>query len=147
VARNVQPIFTAKPRNGSNDLNVVASTLITAANDTSGVSVNNQLIFTANTLHGGIPGKIRIASLGTNVASLVRFFLNNGSDPTVAANNAIIGEVGLPPTTISTTVPMPFFDFAIPDGVQAGWRVYAGLSVNVAAGWKLTPFGGSYDDA
>jgi hypothetical protein len=108
MARNTLPIYTAKPRNGAADSAVLPGTLLTAANDTTGVSVNNQLLFTANALHGGYLDSIRLMPLGTNnVASIVRLFMNNGSDPTVAANNQFIGEMALPATTISTTVPMP----------------------------------------
>ena len=146
MARNTKPIFSAKPRNSANDAIVFPATLIAAANDVTGVSASNALLFTASLLHGGYLEALQFEPLGTNVATMVRLFLNNGADPTVAANNQKLAEIALPLSTISTTVPMNGLVIPIRRQLQAGFRIYGGLTLAVAAGWEVTPWGGSYDD-
>lgn len=70
------------------------------------------------------------AASGATANTVLRFFLNNGSDNTVATNNAFIGEVAIPTVTMSQTAAVA----SIPDidwgkmSIPAGYRILAGLT-------------------
>jgi hypothetical protein len=49
-----------------------------AANDYTGVHVNNQEVFAADATNGSFIQRLRFKPLGTNVATVARIFLNNG---------------------------------------------------------------------
>jgi hypothetical protein len=85
-----------------------------------------------------------IKSLGTNVAAVLRIFINNGSTPGTAANNTFYGEVSLPATTASTTAGTVEVDYPMNVRLPAGFRVYAGLGAAVAAGWNCVAVAGQY---
>lgn len=79
---NIDPIFsrTADFQSGG--------TLTTAAADYTGQNINNVVVFTADSSNGGFVQKLRFKALGTNVATVVRIYINNGMlrlAPTVAA--------------------------------------------------------------
>lgn len=140
---NVDPIFS---KNGdvSNNATTGMNQLVTAvANDYTGVSGNNSLIFTAGA-NGSYIDRIQFKAGGTNVASVARIFINNGSTPGTAANNVFYGEISLPITTaIATTATV---DLVYPMGfaINAGFRIYFGLGTAVAAGWVATVVAGDY---
>ncbi len=72
MAANNDPIFS---RLGD----VQAGGILTAAaNDYTGQSINYNVIFTADETNGGYLQRVRAKALGTNVASVIRFFINNG---------------------------------------------------------------------
>lgn len=92
------------------------------------------------------------AASGATTATVLRFFLNNGSDNTVAANNSFIGEVAIPSVTMSQ-VAVPAGS-TIPDvdwgkmSIPAGYRILAGLATAIGGtncGLCVTmPGGGDY---
>ena len=99
--------------------------------------------FTAGA-NGSYVGFIKLKPLGTNVASVGRFWVNNGLTNATAANNYFISEISLPATTAATaaalielTIPM---NFAIEGGYKINWA----LGTTVAAGWQATVIGGNY---
>lgn len=72
MAANTAPIY-------SREANITrAARLTTAANDYTGVSPNNKEVFMADATNGSFVSKIRFKSLGTNVATVARIYLNNG---------------------------------------------------------------------
>jgi hypothetical protein len=148
MAANTQPIFTARGDVSTNNGTTMSQPVTAAANDFTGAGANNVLVHTAGP-QGSYVGVIRCKAAGTNVASLVRFFLNNGSANTTAANNSFIGELALPITTASATaVTGPEIDYILPRvALPPGFRIYAGLATAVSAGWIFTPIAGQYDPA
>lgn len=141
---NVIPIFprgAANTNNGSTGMNQL---ITAAANDYTGISANYSLIWTADASNGGYLKFIRAKSGGTNVASVARFFLNNGSTPGTAANNMFMGELGLPATTAIATAPTADLEFPVYHWFEAGFRIYVGLATAVAAGWVFSPWGGKF---
>ena len=80
MAANTMPIYTKLGQISYN------STTLTTANTAKDGTGTTQLIFTAGA-DGGRVERIRVRALGTNVATVLRIFINNGSAPTVAANN------------------------------------------------------------
>ena len=146
MVANTSPVFTLTPALSVNNGTGMGTALTAAANDVTGVSANNQLVFTAGTVDGSYLRRLHFKPLGTNATQTVaRIFLNNGADPTVATNNRFFDDFQLPATTISATAPIgPGQDFIMEFAIPAGWRIYVGLATAVAAGWAVTPIGGNY---
>src|SRR3990167_2928380 len=92
MAANKEAIFPLTPKIGFGNV-----TTANTAKDGTGTVV---LIFTAGA-NGARLDKIKAKAAGTNTASVARFFINNGSTPTSAANNTLFGEISLPATTLS----------------------------------------------
>lgn len=139
MAANTAPIYS---RLGSVQW---AAKLTSAAADTDGTGANNALVFTADATNGGMGVRIRCKAAGTNVASVLRVFINNGSTNGTATNNWYYDDIALPATTLSAVGQTgPTLDFALGFPFEAGQRVYVGLGTAVAAGWHVGTIGGKY---
>lgn len=143
MAANTSPIYSLSGDVSSNSGTGMAPTLTTAAADYTGISANNKLVFTAGT-NGGFIQRLRFKAIGTNVASVARIYLNNGSVNTSAVNNSFYGEVALPATTATSTTSTIDLDYPMNFALQAGFTVYVGLGTTVAAGWVVTSIAGEY---
>ena len=130
---NTAPVFPLTPV-------VSGVTLTTAAADYDGTGGNNGLAYTAGSNPSYVPG-IRAKAKGTNVASVARVFLNNGSTNGTGSNNFFLGEFTLPATTAIATAATAELYFPINEWIPAGWRIYIGLGTTVAAGWTMTVCG------
>ena len=146
AAANTSQIFSSK--------GVIGWQTLTTANTAKDGTGTVALIFTADASNGGRVERIRAMPLGTNTASVLRIFINNGSDPTVAANNTMYAQATLAATTNSevaalATVELPNA-LTIADGtafplvLPPGYRLYATLGTTVAAGYAVCAVGGSY---
>lgn len=134
---NTAPIFSIAPRT-----NWGATALATAntAMDGTGTVLT---VFTAGT-NGSYIDFISAKSAGTNIATVLRLFLNNGSSSATPANNILIKEFSLPAITASasaaqTDIIIPFA-FAIP----ASYVINATVGTTVANGWYIAGIGGDY---
>jgi hypothetical protein len=145
MSGNIDAIFSRVGNTSTNGTTGMSQGITTAANDFTGVSANNTLVWTADPTNGGYIRTIRCKALGTNVATVVRFFLNNGSSNTTAANNYFFGEQALPATTATATnVTSNDFEYPVFAAFDPGFRLYAGLATAVAAGWTFVAIGGKY---
>lgn len=135
-AGNVSALFSASPP-------TMNQAVTAAANDYTGAGANNALVFTAGA-DGSYVARIRLKAAGTNVASVMRFFINNGSANTTATNNTFIGEIALPATTATATGITVELEYVMDIALPASFRIYAGLGTAVAAGWVMTPVAGNY---
>lgn len=121
---------------------------LTAANTALDGTGTTLLIATAPaTASGGsFVEFIRCMHLGTNVATVVRVFLNNGSTPATAGNNALIAEKTIPANTLTQTAESVAQDIVINQVLKANAstpeRIYVTIGTAVAAGIKFTPKGG-----
>lgn len=144
MVANTSPVFTLRPDLSANGTSGMGAAILLAANDFTGVGANNALVFTAGA-DGSYLRRLHFKAIGTNVQTVARIFLNNGSDPTVAANNRFFDDIQLPATTISANAPTgPGQDFVMEFAIPADWRIYVGLGTAVAAGWVVTPVAGDY---
>ncbi len=144
MAANIDPIF-AKTPDVSNNAGTGMNQLVTAApNDYTGATAGNSLIFTADAANGSFVQRIRFKPGGTNVASVARIFINNGSVVTTATNNVFFGEITLPATTAIATSATIEIDYPMNLALPAGFKIYFGLGTAVAAGWVATVIGGRY---
>jgi len=154
------PIFSQTPNVGA--LNAIVSTAMTntkAFDGTETVGTPMALVFTAGA-NGSRVDQItcRFASTngatasGTSAATVVRFWMNNGSANTTAGNNIFLGEVALPATAVTAlgTSALTVYALSVPVGglnLPATYRIYAGTTVaaggtNIAI--AVSAVGGDY---
>jgi hypothetical protein len=147
MAQNTNPIFPLIPVNSW-----VSGVAANAA--TPGVTANTTKDLTSGTIYGPIETAeatngsrvdfIKVRSLGTNVATVIRIWINNGSVTTTAANNTLYLERTLSATNVSETAEQPDIILPLNISLAAGYRVYATFGTAVAAGFHLTAIGGDY---
>ena len=140
---NTDPIYSRVGDVTANGTTSFGTNLTTAAADYTGVSTNNALCYTAGTA-GGFVQRLRFKALGTNVATVARIYLNNGSVNTSAANNILYGELSLPATTASTSAATVDIDYPMAIALNPSFCIYVGLGTTVAAGWSVTTIAGQY---
>lgn len=143
MAANNDIIFSKAGDLSNNGTTGMNQLITAAAADYTGISANNALVFTAGA-DGGYVSRLRFKAGGTNVAAVMRIYINNGAVNTTATNNVFYGEMGLPATTASTTAATVDVDYPMNFALPAGWRIYVGLGAAVAAGWVVTPIAGKY---
>ena len=143
MASNNDPIFTKQGDLSTDGTTGMSQAITLAAADYTGIGANNRLVFTAGA-DGGYVSRLRLKPSGTNVAAVMRVYLNNGSTNATATNNAFFGEISLPATTVSTTAALPDVDYALSFALPPNWRIYVGLGAAVAAGWTVTAVAGKY---
>lgn len=131
--------FAATPNKGTPGSLTAANT----SKDGTG-STGRLLIFTAGASGSYLP-YARAHPKGANVATMVRYFRNNGSDPEVAANNTLIYEQQIPASTLSETAANDHYDSFLDLELAGGAnpeRVYALLCTAVATGIAIGPMCG-----
>ena len=100
-------------------------------------------VFTAGA-DGAYVQRLVARPLGTNVATVLRIFVNNGATNATAANNSLVAEMTLPAATLSEVASLPPFELALNYALPAGYKINCTLGTTVAAGFALTVLGGSY---
>lgn len=142
MAANTTPIFSK--------VGVISWATLTAANTALDGTGTVGTLFTADATNGGRVERIRIMPLGTNIATVLRIFVNNGSTNTTAANNSLLAEVALAATTLTqiaaqTPNDIPnSLDVVLPIVLPPGYKLLATLGTAVAAGYSIVALGGSY---
>ena len=141
---NSEPIYTRVGDVSTNGTTGMATDLVTATGDYTGISANHVLVFTADSTNGGFVSRLRFQAKGTNTASVARIYINNGSAQTTATNNTFYGQISLPGTTAINTAATVEIDYPMNIALNPGFRIYVGLGTTVAAGWVCTAVGGKY---
>jgi hypothetical protein len=93
---------------------------------------------------GNFLQKLIARPLGTNVATVLRVFINNGGVNSTAANNTLIAEMTLPATTLSEVAAQPAFELPLNFALPPGYKINCTLGTAVAAGYQLSVVGGQY---
>ncbi|MBI4856174.1 MAG: hypothetical protein HY818_05485 [Acetobacterium woodii] len=144
MAANLQPIFPLTPK-------VSWGTVATAntVKDGTGTVVT---AFTAG-VNGSKIDQIKVRALGTNIATVLRIFVNNGSANTTAVNNTLIHEVTISATTLSEVAALTDTDVTITKGsdvvvpipyLPAGYKINVAIGTTIAAGLQVTVHGADY---
>lgn len=131
----LDPQYTTTP-------NISADTETTANNVYDGTGTVGTA-FTAGA-NGSYVGFIKLKPLGTNVASVARFWVNNGLTNATAANNYLVAETTLPATTAVANAALTEIVVALNMPIEAGYKINFALGTTVAAGWQATVVGGDY---
>lgn len=147
MAQNTNPIFPLTPVNSwVSGAAATSGTPGLTANTTKDLSsgTNYGPIFTGKAVDGSRLDFIKVRPLGTNVATVIRVWINNGSATTTAANNALYLERTLNSTSVSETAENSDIILPLNISLPAGYRIYATFGTVVAAGFHLTAVGGDY---
>lgn len=144
MAANTAPIFSLLGDVSNNDGTTFGAAITTATGDYTGASANHILVHTGDATNGSYVRRLRFQAIGTNVATVARIYLNNGSANTSAANNVIYGQQSLPATTASNTAATVEIDYPMEFALPPGFKIYVGVATTVAAGWIVTAVAGQY---
>lgn len=135
---NNNPIFT---RIG--DIQWASTVLAgnSGSNITTGTSYS---VFTSDSTAGGYVQRVRFRPLGTNIATVARVWINNGSTTGTTANNVLWDEVSLAASTISTTSALANTELPLNFALPPSYRLFVTLGTGVAAGYDVSVIGGKY---
>lgn len=138
MATNKNPMFTGTP-----DIQWGATALATAntAKDGTGTVLT---AFTADATNGGYVHKLIARAAGTNIATVLRVFLNNGSTNATPANNILIAELTLSATTLSEVASLAPYEIPLNFALPAGYKINCTVGTTVAAGYYISVIGGKY---
>lgn len=136
MAAGTAPIYPKAPARGFGKVDTANTNL-----DGTGTVV---LIFTAGA-DGAIVEKIIARHLGSNIASVLRIFANNGSAPS-SSTMALIAELTIAANSVSHTAQsIQTYEIALNPGsgyvLKAGERLYASTGTTIAAGWMVSTVG------
>lgn len=117
---------------------------ITAANTTRDGTGTVDTIATGKVTVGTFIRRIVIRPRGTNVVTVMRVFINNGSTNATAANNSLFAEITLPATTATEVASIPGYEIQVNEALPPGYKINVTLGTAVAAGFSVTAVGGDY---
>lgn len=92
---------------------------------------------------GSYVEKISIRAKGTNVATVIRLFVNDGLGLT-ATDSSLFREVAAPATTATQTAILAPLDVPLNLKLQAGYKLNYSIGTAVASGFSLVADGGDY---
>ncbi len=136
MSANASPIFPLTPA-------TPVGQTVTAANTAKDGTGTVNTLYTAGAA-GGFVSKVIAQPMGTNVATVLRLFLNNGSTNATAGNNTLIKDVTLAATTNSEVAAVGNTEVGIGFAIPAGYKILATLGTAVSAGVALTCIAGDY---
>lgn len=138
MAANTAPIFSIA---GDVEWGTTVLTTQNTAKDGTGTVLT---CFTADATNGGFVQRIRFRSAGTNIATMARVFINNGSTNATAANNILYDEITLAATTLSEVAAQPVYELPLNFALPPGYKLNVTLGTTVAAGYYVSVIGGKY---
>ena len=136
---NTSPIFSKV-----GDIQWNTTPIVTANTTTDLTTGTSYLIFTADATNGGYVQKLRIRSLGTNVTTVMRVWLNNGSTTATASNNTLYDEISLASSTVSQTTALSVYELPLNFALPVGYKIYVTLGTTIVAGYDVTCIAGKY---
>ena len=136
MSANTAPIFPLTP------VATVGQT-VTAANTAKDGTGTVTTLYTAGA-NGGFVKKIVCQPMGTNVATVARVFLNNGSTNATAGNNTLIKDAILAATTNSEVAAVGNTEIGLGFAVPAGYKINVTLGTAVSAGVAFLCVAGDY---
>jgi hypothetical protein len=122
----------------------MAWAVLTTANTAKDGTGTVATVFTADATNGGRIEKVVCFPAGTNVATALRIFINNGSTNATPANNTLYAEVTMPATTVSEVAAQAVQEVLLELALPAGYKVNITIGTTVAAGIAVTGVGGDY---
>ena len=139
MAAATKPIFSLAPNTQWLDT-------IKAVNTTTDLTSGTiYLLFTADSTNGGYVDRILFQSLGTNTATVIRIWINNGSATSTLANNSLLGEVTAPSVTVSQIAKLAPVIFLMGYAIPLSYRLYATLGTDLGTvGYDGVVIAGKY---
>ena len=122
-----------------------ATVLVTAGNTSKDLTAGTSyLVFTADAAEGGWVGSLIARAAGTNPATVLRVFINNGSTTGTAANNILRYELTLPATTINEAAQLAPYELALNIALPPGYKIYVTIGTAASPGYYVSLNGGKY---
>lgn len=146
MAANTAPIYSRTPdiQWGATDGNGGSAGPLKTANTAKDGTGTVLTVFTADATEGGRVEKIRIRPAGTNVATVLRVFINNGSTNATVANNVLFTEITVAATTLSETAALAETEITIALPLPPGYKLNVTIGTTIAAGVFVSAIGGKY---
>jgi hypothetical protein len=138
MAANTAPIFSLL---GDIEWGATAITTANTAKDGTGTVLN---VFTADAVNGGFVQRIRFRAAGTNIATVARVFINNGSANSTPANNILWDEITLAASTLSEVAALSVYELPLNFALPPGYTLNVTIGTTVAAGYYVSVIGGKY---
>ena len=138
MAANTTPIFLKAVNEQWISGVVTANTSFDMSTGTS------YLIFTADATNGSKIEDVYINHQGTNIASVVRFFVNNGSSTGTPANQVLVHEETVAANTasqVAASVPVVWRAGLV---LKPGFKLYCTTGTTVASGYHVAAVGGDF---
>lgn len=137
MAANTSPIFVKALRNSYITTGTSANTLF----DGTGTVAT---IFAADATNGSKIENVTLMNLGTNVGTVVRFFVNNGSTNATAGNNALVYEVTWATNTASQVAAVATVSWPANLYLPAGYKLNCTIGTAIASGIIVAAQGGDF---
>jgi hypothetical protein len=122
----------------------IGNSALTTANTAKDGTGTVATIFTAKPVEGSQVFRIRCVPAGTNVASVLRVWINNGSATSTATNNILWREISLPATTLTEVAAQTTYYTDAPIRLPDSYRLTCAIGTSVAAGWYISVEGADY---
>lgn len=136
MAGNTAPIFSREAVWGWGTLSTANT-----AKDGTGTVVT---VWTSDATAGGRLEELIARALGTNVATVLRFFINNGSTNATAANNCLIYELTIGASTLSEVAALVHNLYSIAKSLPPGYKINCTIGTTIAAGLAVAGNGGKF---
>lgn len=137
MAANTSPIFLRTP-------SIQSASTGTAANTNLDGTGTVATIFTADATEGSKIERVVLQYLGSNVATVVRLFVNNGSPNGTPANNTLVFEQAMSANTLSQNASSARVEIPLNIALPAGYKLLATTGTALATGIQVTAIGGHY---
>jgi hypothetical protein len=138
MAGNTSPIYS---RVGDIGGFITALTANTTTDLTAGTIY---LAYTADATNGSRVERMRFMPLGTNVATAVRIWVNNGGATGTAGNNAQIQDFTAPATTVSQVAGIGVIEIPLNLVLPPAYTLYVTVGTTIAAGLRISTIAGKY---
>jgi len=150
VAANIDPIYsrTGAIANGTGASSFPA--VLTAANVATDGTGTVTTVFTADATNGSYLKSIKVkvswvtGGAGTTTATVMRFYINNGSANSTAQNNALFAELQIPAITIGNATAGPDYEIPCNFALPAGFKINATIGTASTPGFIVFGIGGNY---
>lgn len=137
MAANTTPIFLKQP-------NVQFITTGVNANTAFDGTGTVATVFTADATNGSKIENLSLCHMGTNVATVVRFFVNNNLTNATPANNALVYETTMAANTASQTTASITQNIPVNIYLKPGYKLNVTIGTAIASGIMVFAQGGDY---
>lgn len=149
MTMNTSPAFPLTPsiQWGATDGNGGAAGGLKTANTAKDGTGTVLTVFDTTAASNTNPSRVdylKVRALGTNVATVLRVFINNGSTNATVANNVLFMERTIAATTLSEVAELADTVIPLDLSLQAGFKINVAISTSVSAGLMVTGVGAHY---
>ncbi|MDB6151466.1 MAG: hypothetical protein JWQ44_2914 [Chthoniobacter sp.] len=130
MVANIDPIFGKTIQNSW-------QTMTTADTSLTAPSTAGALVATAGA-DGAMVFRLFAKPLGTNIQTVIRVFVNNGSTVATAANNSLLREWTIPASTAAANSALLDYEIPLNLKLKATYRIYVSVGTTIAAGLAVT---------